>query len=148
MDDKEQKALDDIERHGCHVLHVLEGDGHPEFTYSIGIEKHSGHPDVIVVGFKREIGFWVVNEYNRRVLAGETFEVDRPYAGFLEGFDVMFKEVEKVHYKEYVGWGRWLHGGNDFRVLQLVYPSTSGIWPWDENAPEGFLWYARRLYAG
>ena len=41
MDEYEQKALDDIEKHGCHVLHVMEEDNYPRFTYSIGIEKNN-----------------------------------------------------------------------------------------------------------
>lgn len=39
MNERDQKALVDIEEHGCHVLNVMEGDGEPSFTYSIGINK-------------------------------------------------------------------------------------------------------------
>ena len=37
MDQHEKKALKDIEDYGCHILHVLEEDDYPAFTYSIGI---------------------------------------------------------------------------------------------------------------
>ena len=39
MDVMDQKALDDIEEFGCHVINVMEGEGEPQFTYSIGINQ-------------------------------------------------------------------------------------------------------------
>jgi len=147
MDQYEEKALKDIEEYGCHVLHVMEEDDYPRFTYSIGIEKTSSQPEVIVTGLKQEIAHWMVNEYNRRVRAGECFEQDKFYSDFLEGFEVTFKEVEKKHYPEYFGWGKWLYKGEDFRVLQLIYPNTSGAWPWQADAPDDFKWFVPKLYA-
>ena len=32
----------------------------------------------------------------------------------------------------------WLHGGADFEALQLIWPDTAGVWPWDAAASEGF----------
>ena len=147
MDQYEEKALSDIEEYGCHVLSVMEEAEYPGFTYSIGIEKKTKQPEVIITGLKQEIAHWMVNEYNNRVKAGEVFEAGKFYPDFLEGFDVTFKEVEKKHYTEYFGWGRWLYNGNDFRVLQLVYPTTAGIWPWEANASEDYKWYIPKLYA-
>lgn len=124
----------------------------PEFnlngsTCSIGIEKTSGQPEIIITGLQQELAHWIVNEYNNRVKAGEVFENDQYYSGFIEDFEVAFKEVEQHHYPEYFGWASWLYSGNAFKALQLIYPSSSGIWPWDTEAPEDFKWYIPRLYA-
>jgi hypothetical protein len=140
MDDYEQKAVNDIEEFGCHVLHVLEEDDLSCFTYSIGISRKTGRPDLVITGLNREIAHWVINEYNERLRNGEQFEVDNYYSGFLEGFEVTFKEVSKEHYKEHFGWGLWYYGNMTFPVLQLVFPSTSGDWPWDQEASQDFKW--------
>lgn len=147
MDQYEEKALKDIEEYGCHILHVMEDDEYPGFTYSIGIEKTSGQPEIIVTGLKQEIAHWIANEYNNRVKAGEVFKPDEYYSDFLDGFEVTFKEVEQEHYSEYFGWANWLYNGNNFKVLQLIYPNTSGVWPWDSEAPEDFKWFLPKLYA-
>ena len=147
MDKGEKKALKDIDKYGCHILHVMEERGFPRFSYSIGIEKSTGQPELIITGLKRELAHWMINQYNNRVKAGEAFEQNKCYSGFLENFDVTFKEVDKKHYSEYFGWARWLYKGNNFKVLQLIYPSTSGVWPWDPEAPEDFTWFIPRLYA-
>jgi len=146
MDKNEQNALQDIEEYGCHVLHIMEEESEPGYTYSIGIDKTSSHPDVIVTGLKHEVAHWMIDQFNNRVLSGEQFKPDEYYSGFLEGFDVTFKEVDKKHYYKYFRLGRRLYKGDDFRALQLIYPSTSGLWPWDKNLPDDYTWHLPRLY--
>lgn len=141
MDPGEQKALDDIAEYGCHVIHVLEEGDLPPFVYSVGITRSSGAPELIVIGLKRKMAHFVVNEYNTRVRAGERFEPGQRASGFIGGFDVEFRKVDRSHYREHLGWALWLNNGSDFETLQLVYPSTSGVWPWDPDANEGFRAY-------
>ena len=66
MNEQEQKAINDIEQYGCHLLHVTGDDDYPRFTYSIGIEKKTNQPDLIIIGLKPELAQWMINEYNRR----------------------------------------------------------------------------------
>lgn len=138
VDANEQQALDDIEKYGCHIIHVMEEGVLPPFAYSVGVSKTSHVPEVIVIGLKRPMAHFVVNDYNRRVRAGERFAAEEYYSGFLEGFDIRFASVAKEHHEEYLGWNRWLYGGDSFDTFQIVYPNTSGIWPWDEAAPLSF----------
>ena len=147
MNDGEQRALSNIEQYGCHVLHVLADDAGPEFSYSMGIMRETGKPELVIVGLKRELAHFIVNEYNRRIREGEVFVEGELYGGFLEGFDVMFKAVEEKHHRERFGWNLWLYGDEPFDVFQLVYPTTSGKWPWDEGAEELFQGFHERLYA-
>ena len=119
----------------------MEEGEYPRFTYSIGIEKTTGQPDLIITGLKRELAHWMINEYARRIKEGEAFEPSKYYNDFLEGFEVTFIEVAKERYKEHFGWGLWYNKGYNFKMLQLVYPSTSGVWPWDDGAPDDFKWF-------
>lgn len=138
MDDAERKALANIEQFGCQVMHVL-GEGElPPFSYSVGIQSTSLSPEVVVIGLKQEVAHFVVNEYNRRVREGEFFTPGERYSGFLEGFDVAVEKVDRIFYKDYFGWNLWLYNGDEFEIVQLVYPNTSGVWPWDPQASEWF----------
>ena len=147
MDKYEKKALSDIEEYGCHILNVLEEENYPGFCYSIGIQKSTNHPELIVTGLRAELGQWLINEYNNRVKGGETFEEGKPYTGFLDDFEVQFRKVEKKHYKEYFGWAQWLYKSKSYRVLQLIYPNTSGVWVWDKEADDDLKWFIPKLYA-
>jgi len=138
MDDGEKKCLDDIEKYGCHILHILAEGDLPPFSYSVGIEKSAGQPEVIIVGLRNELAHSMINEYCERVRAGERFQPGQRVSGFLEGFDCEVRQVDPRPYREYVGWDLWLYKGESFRLVQLVYPSTSGYWPWDEGSSDDF----------
>jgi hypothetical protein len=118
------------------------------FSYSIGITKSCGAPEIIVVGLDENLGHWLVNEYNRRVSSGETFAFDRPYPGFLEGLEVRFGQVAEEHRKEYMRSTCWLYDGPTFEAVQLIWPNTSGIWPWDPEASEQFRASQPILFGG
>lgn len=81
---------------------------------------------------------FVINEYNQRLREGEIFEAGKYYSGFLEGFDVFAEEVPLIAYDDYFGQCLKFYGGPNFKVLQLVYPTTSGVWPWSGEASEYF----------
>jgi len=114
-----------------------EGDL-PPFAYSVGITEQTGEPEVVVIGLKRDLAHSVVNAYKDRVRAGEKFTPGQLYSGFIGGFDVLAEEVPLAAYDEYFGQNLRLYDGPNFRVLQLVYPTTTGVWPWSEEASEYF----------
>jgi hypothetical protein len=60
------------------------------------------------------------------------------YEGFLEGFKVQFEAVASERFDEYFGWNKWLYRGKNFEVLQIIYPTTDGVWPWEPAASEWF----------
>jgi len=138
MNDVETKTLADIKQFGCHVIHVMEDERGPPFTYSVGIQQSCGAPEVMVIGLKQPIALFVVNEYNNRVRSGERFVPGSRDDGFLRGFAVQFEEVVPKHFDDYLGWAIWLYGGTNFKALQIIYPTTEGIWPWEPSASEWF----------
>jgi hypothetical protein len=138
MDANDQKVLDNIAQYGCHVVHVLEEDDLPPFAYSVGIEKTTGVPEIVVIGLKQPLAHFIVNEYNRRVRTGEKLEAGMMVSDFVGGFDCQLRAVHPSHYREYFGQNIWLYKNRNFRVLQLVYPTTDGIWSWEEAASEYF----------
>lgn len=141
MDAGDQKTVADVEQYGCHVIHVLEEGDLPPFAYSVGIEKTSQAPELVVIGLKQPLAHYIINEYNRRVRGGERFEAGQTVLGFLEGFDCQLRSVDPSHYREYFGCDLRFYKGAGFRVLQLVYPTVEGIWPWDADVNE---WFRRR----
>ena len=138
MDRIDETTREHITEFGCSVIHVAEEDELPPFTYSVGITEQTGEPEVVVIGLKRDLAHFVVNQYNKRVRAGERFVAGQLYSGFIGGFDVLAEEVPLEAYDEYFGQNLNLYGGPNFRVLQLIYPTTTGIWPWSEQASEYF----------
>lgn len=139
MDQYERNILQHIEEHGCSVTSVFDPEeAAPPFSYSIGIARSSGAPELIIFGLSAKLSHWMVNEYNRRIRSGEQFFPGILYPGFLEGFAVQFGPVAREYRGEYMRSACWLHGSADFDALQLIWPNTSGIWPWDAAASDWF----------
>jgi hypothetical protein len=138
MPSRHSQTQANIERFGCLVMHVSAEEDLPPFAFSVGIEATSNAPEIVVIGLKQAVAHFIVNEYNRRVRAGEVLQPGSRYEGFIEGFDVAIIDVHKDFYSEYFGYNLWYYSGSNFRMLQLVYPNTSGVWPWESEASEWF----------
>lgn len=137
MNQYERDIIQHIERYGCSVTSVFDpGEATPPFSYSIGIARSSSAPELIVVGLGAKLALALINEYNGRVRSGERFDIGVLYTGFLEGFAVQFGPVTRDHRVRYMKSTCWLHGGPGFEALQLIWPSTTGEWPWDATASD------------
>jgi hypothetical protein len=135
LTDNDKRVARDIKRYGCHVVSVFDPKGRlPFFSYSIGIQDSSGAPDVIVIGLRPELGGYLVNEYNRRVRKGRRFKRGTRYSGFLRGFSVYIEPARPERYSRYAyGCARY-YDGREYSIVQLVWPSTKGVWPWNKTA--------------
>lgn len=138
MNAGEQKALDDIEKHGLHIINVMEEGDLPLFAYSIGIEKSLGQPELIVVGLKRQLAGSVINKCYRQMAAGLTIDPGAMVADLIDGFGCRIGAVAPAHFDEYMGWALWLYDGPNFRARQIIFPNTAGAWPWEKEANEWF----------
>jgi hypothetical protein len=134
----DRRTRDDIAKYGCTVMHVMEQGELPPFAYSVGVSQETGAPEIVVIGLKQPLAHSIVNEYNHRVRSGERFEGGKSYSGFIEGFEVFVEEVAMSAYDDYFGQAIDFYGGRDFKVVQIIYPTTKGVWPWAENAPKSF----------
>ena len=59
-------------------------------------------------------------------------------SGFFEGFECEIRSVHASHFEDYFGQDLRFYDGPHFRMLQIVYPNTAGIWPWDTEADAWF----------
>ncbi|WP_226980588.1 MULTISPECIES: DUF4262 domain-containing protein [unclassified Xanthomonas] len=137
MNRMEQRILNNVEKFGCHITSVFDPSQIQQpFSYSIGLAKTLGIPEVIVVGVRSDLGSALINRYMERARNGELFVAGLPYTGFLEGFPVQFRQVLEVHRETYMLSATWFHGGTDYAALQIVYPTLGGVWPWDPDASD------------
>lgn len=147
-DAMERQALADIDAYGLHVLHVGEGEDAPPFTYSMGIEKSLGMPELIMVGLRPEVAHAAINECYRQMKAGKAIGPGSRVRDLLGGdFECVIVEVPPEAIRKYLRWNLWLYAGADFRAWQIVYPTTSGVFSWDPDVPESFLWWQPLLGA-
>jgi Domain of unknown function (DUF4262) len=136
-DDEQIEA--NIAKFGCHVISVFDAKQvDPTFTYSIGIQACTGAPEVIIIGLSTKLGHSMVNEYNNRLRKGVTLQRGTLYDDFIEGFGIYVEPANPLLYAAYMRGCDRYYRGTTYDVVQLIYPTTSGVWPWQREASESF----------
>jgi hypothetical protein len=130
-DEIEKKLVSDVEGYGWHVIRIADDDEGPGFAYSIGLFKSFGHPEIIVFGLDGMLMHRMINLIGEEIRQGRRFADGDAASGILEGYDVRFREVACRHYHEHCGYARWFYQGDDFPVLQCLWPDKKGRFPTD-----------------
>jgi hypothetical protein len=133
--ERERSLVSDIEEYGWHVLLIPEEDEGPSFAYSVGLFKTFAHPEIVVFGLDVDLMRQMINRIGEEVRAGRCVSHGDSSPGVLEGHDVRFCDVAKEHYREHFGYARWFYRGDEFPVLQCIWPDAAGRFPTDPKSP-------------
>lgn len=134
MNDK--KLLDDVEKYGLHLIHVLADETASRFSYSIGLFKSYHHAEIIIIGLKQELSHILINNMAEKIKNGKVFYPLNYYPDILDDFLCYFIEVDHTNYDEYVGQAQRYYREDNFPLLQCIYPTVKGIYPWAKEWPE------------
>lgn len=140
------KAHNDIEKNGCHIIHDEGNESRPPMTYSIGIAKTEKRPDIIITGMEKDTAHFLINEYLYRIKDGEVFEAGVFYKEFLEDIDITYKIVDPQFYNSHAPYTKWFYKHDDFTMLHFIWPDIDGTWPWDKTASKDYRWLMPKLY--
>lgn len=131
-----EKVSTDIRDYGWHVLKILGEGDEPPFGYSIGLVKTFGHPEIMIIGLKLDLIHSLINSMGEAIRDGHIYKSGSFDSDLLEGYDCYFTSVYDIHYDNHFGTAQNYYGNDDFPVLQCVYPSVKGVFPWDQNWPK------------
>jgi hypothetical protein len=139
LTDGDKQVLNDIEQYGVHIVHVLADGGMPGFGFSIGLFQNFHHPEILIVGLQQELIHSIINDMAQEIKQGKTYYAFSYSPDILEGFECYFTKVNLAHYKTYLGYAHWFYKGDNFPVLQCIYPTVKGIYPWQDNWPQKLI---------
>jgi hypothetical protein len=132
-----------VDRGGWYVVHVAADAAGPAFTYSIGLWRNFGHPEVIVAALEEQAGFDLIDQIGLAVKARQlTLNSKSRLEDFVEGAALEFITVDEGVYEKTMEWAVWyychhLSPAQRFPALQAVLPQReSGLYPWDDRYPE------------
>jgi Domain of unknown function (DUF4262) len=123
----ERNLLGNIQRHGWQCTSVSAS---PPFSYTIGLYRSFGHPELIIFGLEHEVAHGILGVAARAAAAGHPFDLQSPTDRLLEGYSSVFVEVPQTEYENYVLSALWYYEGKSFPLFQVVWPSASGDFPW------------------
>lgn len=132
-DNSDDRVLEDVRRHGCHIIHVGADEEGPGWSYSIGLFHSFAQPEVIVFGLPWSTTEEIINGLGARMNAKQSFAHGDSDSEILESHKVKFVSVLRDHYPAYLAYAIWFYGGVEFPTLQVVWPDIRGRFPGDPD---------------
>ncbi|MGN6608901.1 MAG: DUF4262 domain-containing protein [Jatrophihabitans sp.] len=148
LDDWDQRVLDGVQRHGWYVIAVgtelgcacgdcTNGpDDGPSFAYTVGLPHRAGHPELAISGQSASLMHGVLNEVAERIVErGLVVQPGDLLEGHLVNAPLLAEQVSRtgLEGQGIGGLSRWFHRAPT-PVLQLVWPSTHGVFGWQPGA--------------
>lgn len=137
-DEPERIVLHNIAECGWHAVNVIEDDGHPPWTFSIGLYETWGFPELIVIGRSRATAHKMLEALATQIEEGSAPDLKDPDPDPLLGIPCHFLEVNTRYYSDYVGFALWYFRKRKFPLHQIAWPDGDGLYPWDPLAPKPF----------
>jgi Domain of unknown function (DUF4262) len=153
LDPAEQKCIDDIAQHGCHILKVFDHEGEKQnFAYSVGFPVSVRQPEVLIYGLQLELMQSMINEVYRQCAAGLELSDGLRLHDLIEGHECVAKICRsREAIEEHLGWAIWYHRSQREEEVQhffqIVWPgAVNGLLPWEAGASQNVIDAQPALY--
>jgi hypothetical protein len=134
----EKKVLADINEYGWHVTNVVEDDGHPPWSFTIGLFETWAHPEFIVIGRSRATSHEMLKTLADDIELNDPPNLTDPDGHLLLGMKCHFLKVNTRYYSDYVGFALWFYRKRHFPLYQVIWPDRDGSYPWHPHGPRFF----------
>jgi Domain of unknown function (DUF4262) len=124
----EKKVLADINEYGWHVTNVVEDDGYPPWSFTIGLFETWHHPELIIIGRSRATSHEILKSLADDIELDDPPNLTDPAGHLLLGMKCHFLEVNTRYYSDYVGFALWYYRKRQFPLYQIVWPDREGLY--------------------
>lgn len=136
----EQQIIDNVEKNGCHVVHVLPrpdgSDGEEQFSYTVGLTKSMKWPEIVCFGLGTDemtemLGLAIEECWERQLRPSDGLILDR----VLNGVPAKLALNDRIP-DNYLGFAEWFaehEGLPKPERLQLMWPDRNGVFPDDDR---------------
>ena len=114
------------------VVGVMGERSYAPFAYTVGLSTAFDHPEVVIFGLNDDLDFMgtLLNDIGARVEKGERFAHGDKKRDLLPGYTCPIARFPKAAYDEHLGQAQ-KQLGNDFDVVQCIWPDPKKRLPWD-----------------
>jgi hypothetical protein len=147
--------IEAIRRHGYAVLEVAPDLGadppRPGYAVTVGLLER-GHPNLLILGLPGPMSRMILATLADHGLNHDPLPLNAPLAGFFDGLEPVLRPLDESSAAAWlnrpldpapIGWSKaqQLQGstssrhlpGDRARLLQVVWPDSSGHYPWEDE---------------
>src|SRR5882757_1377217 len=128
LSEEDQRTISHVEEFGCSVVNVTRTEYGLGWSYTVGVFDTSGKPEIITVGLLPETAHSALNEAAKLWRAGVDLCKGR-HRDLVGQVDCEFRPVDPKWVEHLMGWALWYYDGDDFPVVQTVYPDLQNRFP-------------------
>jgi len=137
LSEEDERTISHVEEFGCTVVNVKRTDYGFGWAYTLGVFDTSSRPEIIAVGLLPETAHFALNEAAKLLRAGVDLTKGR-HRNLIGQVECEFRPVDPKWVGHLMGWALWYYGGDDFPVIQAVYPDLQNRFPEDEGFDKSF----------
>lgn len=134
---EDERTISHIEEFGCSVVSVARTNYGLGWSHTIGIFDTCDKPEIIAVGLPPETAHFALNEAAKLFRAGVDLTKGR-HRDLVGQVECEFRSVDQKWIAQLMGWAVWYYDGDDFPVLQAVYPDLENRFPEDKQFDKAF----------
>ncbi|MFD1157274.1 DUF4262 domain-containing protein [Roseovarius aestuarii] len=131
QNDYERELVAQVREFGWRSTHVqTKEEASPSFTYSTGFWLTLQAPEIIIFDFPGTLAHDVLGQIFREIQGGRDLRTGLPTKGILANEEVVLLPVRQSAAPEYLVSSIWFYKGAQVPCLQLVWPDSNGLFPW------------------
>ncbi len=130
LSEADERTISQIEEFGCSVVSVEPKKDGLGWSYTLGVFDTGGKPEIITVGLRPKTAHVLLNEAAKLLRAGTDLTKGRQ-SNLIGEVDCEFRLVDQKWVKHLMGWALWYYDGDEFPVLQAVYPDRENRYQGD-----------------
>ncbi|MFE2267765.1 DUF4262 domain-containing protein [Streptomyces lavendulae] len=128
--------VENVQKHGWHVVMVPEDEIGPGFAYTIGLSHTHGVPELAMFGLDVHVMHLILNGLGEKGAAGTVLIDGQRLSDVLDGSHVALRQVHLGWYRTFFGQAIRFYRRPPFPVLQVAWPDVDGRLHWEEQAEE------------
>ncbi len=118
----QDRVLNDIRQHKCHIVTVPESDGQPGYTYSTGLWHNFEHPEIITFGLPESVGEKLIDDMQKLVKVGQPPVVKQALGKSEDHYPVELQPIEDEQWiNQYLPLANWFYARESFPVLEILW---------------------------
>ena len=137
LSEEDERTISHIEEYGCSIVNVERTTFGLGWSYTIGVFDTSGKPEIITVGLLPETAQFALNQAAKLQREGIDLTEGR-HRDVVGEVGCEFRAVDPKWVKQLMGWALWYYEGDEFPVIQAVYPDLRNRFPGDEGFDTSF----------
>jgi Domain of unknown function (DUF4262) len=133
-----ERTIEQIREHGWQVIMIPPDDNGPGWSFTIGLWHNHRSPELAMFGLDVHVMHALLNDLAQQSVNGRPVADRQERHDVINDYPVALRTVDDGWYKAFFGTAIRFYRRSPFPVLQVVWPSKQGQFPWDPDADDAY----------